>query len=53
MRTKKGIEQVIYDFTGGVDGSVPYGVILDSDGNLYGITVGGGIGYGTVFKLTP
>src|ERR1700722_6367289 len=26
---------------------------LDSAGNLYGTTGGGGLGYGTVYKLTP
>jgi len=47
-------ETKLYSFTGGSDGSLPQaGVILDSKGNLYGTTVYGGSGYGTVFKLTP
>jgi uncharacterized repeat protein (TIGR03803 family) len=55
------IESLLYSFTGPLsDGSTPAaGVILDSAGNLYGTTSGGGInGYqylagGTVFQITP
>jgi large repetitive protein len=39
-----------------VDGTEPYGgVIMDGEGNLYGTTSqgGGGLGYGTVFELSP
>jgi uncharacterized repeat protein (TIGR03803 family) len=48
-------QKVLYAFTGGVDGSVPYaGVIFDPAGNLYGATEFGGLyGKGTVFQLTP
>jgi len=48
-----GQETVLYSFTGGADGGDPAtGVILDSSGNLYGTTSGGGAaGNGTVFKL--
>jgi len=37
------------------DGANPVGVIIDSSGNLYGMTSGGGSGnrYGVVFELTP
>ncbi len=46
--------QVLYSFTGGVDGSGPFGgVTMDSAGNLYGTTYSyGAHGFGTVFKLS-
>jgi hypothetical protein len=52
-------EKVLYRFGGGSDGSAPVGgVVLDSRGNLYGVTVNGGRscseskrGCGTVFEL--
>ena len=58
-----GKETVLYSFTGGADGGYPQGgVVLDSAGNLYGSTYGGGGGglgsdscvyggCGVVFKL--
>ena len=47
-------ENVLYQFTGGNDGSAPVaGVISDGAGNLYGTAGGGGaFGFGTVFELT-
>ena len=49
----KGEEQVLYSFTGGADGMMPAGVIMDKSGNLYGTTQeGGDYGMGAVFKLT-
>jgi hypothetical protein len=49
--TKKGgawTEKQLHLFAGGNDGAVPVaGMILDSNGNLYGITVG------TIFRLAP
>jgi len=45
-------QNTLYDFTGGADGGTPEaGVILDSAGNLYGTTVKGGNGGGTVFEI--
>jgi uncharacterized repeat protein (TIGR03803 family) len=47
---------VLHTFTGSPsDGAYPYGgVILDSAGNIYGTTAGGGsYGQGTVYSYTP
>jgi len=48
-------ETVLYSFTGGSDGSIPYAdVIFDKAGYLYGTTYEGGTsGCGVVFKLAP
>jgi uncharacterized repeat protein (TIGR03803 family) len=52
-----GKETILYTFTGGSDGCYPYpGVILDSAGNLYGVTSEGGDGFcnsgdGVVFEV--
>ena len=48
-------ETVLYTFTGGNDGSVPYAsLIFDFSGNLYGTASGGGSGLdGVVFELSP
>jgi uncharacterized repeat protein (TIGR03803 family) len=53
--TPSGSETVLYNFTGGNDGSLPYsGVIFDRSGNLYGATTfGGSGGSGVVFELSP
>lgn len=53
-------EAILHSFSGGSDGGVPVGgVILDSSGNVYGTTQGGGAGSmgcrgcGVAFELTP
>jgi uncharacterized repeat protein (TIGR03803 family) len=48
-----GNQTVLYAFTGGADGGNPSsGVIIDSDGNLYGTTAyGGAAGSGVVYEL--
>jgi uncharacterized repeat protein (TIGR03803 family) len=48
-------ETILYNFTGGSDGSRPWGgLIFDRAGNLYGTTYrGGASNAGTVYELTP
>ena len=53
-------ENVLYSFTGGVDGGEPFGTpVFDRSGRLFGTTATagnagcGGIGCGTVFQLSP
>lgn len=50
-----GKEKVLYSFTDGGDGGRPEsGLVMDSDGNLYGTTVeAGALNQGVVFKVTP
>ncbi|HEY1637662.1 MAG TPA: choice-of-anchor tandem repeat GloVer-containing protein, partial [Rhizomicrobium sp.] len=51
-----GKEKVLHAFSGGAaDGAQPSGgVIADKQGNLYGLTAGGGAnGLGVVYKLAP
>jgi uncharacterized repeat protein (TIGR03803 family) len=62
--TTNGVFNSLYSFTGGSDGgNTCAGVIIGSDGNIYGVTTYGGlstnaadasgeVGYGTVFQLT-
>jgi uncharacterized repeat protein (TIGR03803 family) len=55
--TPTGKMTVLHSFTGADsntgDGGYPYGgLTLGTDGSLYGTTVRGGVGYGTVFKIT-
>ena len=48
-------ETTLHHFVGGSDGEVPVsGVILDSNGNVYGTTYyGGAANAGTIFELSP
>jgi len=48
-------EKVIWSFSGGADGLRPNAeVVMDTQGNLFGTTNGGGLyNQGVVFKLTP
>jgi uncharacterized repeat protein (TIGR03803 family) len=50
-----GAEKILYSFTGGADGGVPFSsLIRDTQGNLYGTTsLKGAYGFGTVFMLAP
>jgi len=51
--SRTGVETVLYTFTGGADGYLPYaGVILDKSGNLYGTTAfGGAFNSGTIYRV--
>ena len=47
-------ETVLYSFRAGRDGNSSISnLVFDSAGNLYGTTSEGGLGSGTIFKLTP
>lgn len=46
-------EKVLYRFGAAPDASVPYGTLIVHNGTLFGTTVDGGGGNGTVFKLAP
>jgi len=47
-------EDVLYSFSGGIDGSQPVAGLIAESGTLYGTTeVGGASGLGIVFALTP
>jgi uncharacterized repeat protein (TIGR03803 family) len=47
-------ESSVYDFLGGTDGAFPLtGIVFDSSGNLYGMSIGTGFEYGNVYELTP
>jgi uncharacterized repeat protein (TIGR03803 family) len=47
-------ERVLYGFQGGTDGNSPISnLVFDRAGNLYGTTSEGGLGTGTIFKLSP
>jgi uncharacterized repeat protein (TIGR03803 family) len=56
--TPGGLLTNLYSFTGGADGDVPAGQLVQgTDGNFYGVTrrntIAGSLAYGTIFKITP
>jgi uncharacterized repeat protein (TIGR03803 family) len=52
--TTSGVETLLYTFEGGKDGGAgPEAGLIDVKGTLYGTTIAGGMGDGTVFTLTP
>lgn len=51
--TLSGAERVLYRFTGGSDGALPFAGLTNVNGTLYGTTSSGGTsGLGTVFSIT-
>lgn len=50
--TTSGAESVLHAFKG-TDGANPYAGVTNVNGTLYGTTLNGGAGYGTVFKTSP
>ena len=46
-------QTILHHFTGGVDGSEPQMMTLDTAGNLYGVAEAAGRGHGLIFRLTP
>ncbi len=53
-KVSQGTETVLHNFAGGSsDGADPFaGVVMDTNGNLYGVTLSGGASnYGTVYEL--
>jgi len=54
------VVNVLYNFQGGHDGAGPQGIVMDAEGNIFGLTGYGGrgdclsgLGCGTLFELTP
>lgn len=48
-----GVLSVLHQFTGGADGSSPWGnMIRGQNGNFFGTTGSGALGQGTVFEIT-
>lgn len=49
------VESTLYSFTGGNDGAMPRGAVIQGqDGNLYGTTLDGGTSAdGTIYSVTP
>jgi len=48
-----GKATILYSFTGGTNGFLPSGLVVDGAGNLYGTADGGTQNEGLVFKLDP
>jgi uncharacterized repeat protein (TIGR03803 family) len=46
-------EAVLYSFSGEPDGANPNSKVVFNNGDLYGTTPNGGLGYGTVYQLAP
>jgi uncharacterized repeat protein (TIGR03803 family) len=46
-------ERLLYSFRSNPDGANPDASLIDVSGKLYGTTLHGGSGYGTVFRISP
>jgi uncharacterized repeat protein (TIGR03803 family) len=47
-------QTVLHSFTGGMDGGNPAGIVLDKEGNIYGLaSLGGGKNLGVFYELSP
>ena len=52
--TAEGVLTTLFEFGRNDSGSLPYAALVQgNDGDFYGTTHLGGIGYGTAFKITP
>jgi len=52
--TAEGLLTTLFEFGRNDNGSLPYAALVQgNDGDFYGTTHLGGIGYGTAFKITP
>jgi uncharacterized repeat protein (TIGR03803 family) len=51
--TATGEVTPLYAFTNGADGRCPGGLLMASDGMLYGVASGGPLGEGVAFRMTP
>ena len=52
--TAEGVLTTLFEFGRNDNGSLPYTALVQgNDGDFYGTTHLGGIGYGTAFKITP
>ncbi len=49
---RDGAVTVIHQFTRLEDGNFPHGLVVATDGFLYGLTYGGSKGFGTVFRMS-
>ena len=53
LATGGGALTTLFNFSGGANGGNPVaGLVQGSDGSLFGAAGGGGVGYGTLFKIT-
>lgn len=51
--TPRGRMTPLWQFSGGDDGAIPWGALVETgDGNFYGATLGGGGGNGTLFRIS-